>query len=344
MKKNIFILVLFVISNLNAQSGFETLFLADKNDSKKIISNYFSPRIKGYLSGLNNGWFYTAKAHRPFGFDFSLNLANVICAKDNEVFNLDNLSSVNLPNGNFNGTTAIGKQKNTPFTVTRNINGQNVNANAIFTGGATNAVFENTTSIPIAQLSVGISNGFDIMLRLTPQMRLNNDNESLNVLGFGIKKEITNWFKKSKNLPLHISILAGYTSMKASYGIENQSLPSGNQSGIEIQNGLSEFSLNSFTFQILSSLEWDRFGFFGSLGYNNGKSNFKTTGSFRGQYQGTTNPEIIAIEAPQDIEFKSSSLSATIGSRINLRYFKIFGSFSVQEFNSTNLGIAFSIK
>ncbi|PWG06601.1 DUF6588 family protein [Polaribacter aquimarinus] len=344
MKKHIFIITLFVFYNFHAQSGFETIFLADKNDSKKIISSYFAPRIEGYLSGLNNGWFYSAKSHKPFGFDFSVNLVNVIYTNDDEVFNTENLSSLNLPSGSLIGTTSLGEKTTTPFSVTKTVNGNNVTANGIFNGGTDGSFFNKTSSIPIAQIGVGISNGFDLMLRLTPEIKLNNGNESLSVLGFGCKKEVTNWFPKSTKLPLHLSIIAGYTLMTANYGIENKSFPSGNESGIQVQNAISEFSLRSFTLQTIGSLEWNTFSFFGSIGYYNGNSNFRTTGNFKAKYKGAINPEIEDLDIPQDIKFNVSNFSATIGSRINLRYFKIFGSFSIQEFKTTSLGIAFSIK
>lgn len=346
MKKQLILcFVFFALSTkLFSQSGFEILFLADKNDSKKLLTNYFSPTIKGYLDGLNNGWFHSAKAHKPFGFDLSVNLVNVIHPNNSKVFTTNNLASLNATKGVFSSSTSVGNKKTTPIIINTTINGQTVTASSNFNGGSDGSIFENTASIPIAQISLGVSNGFDVMLRFTPGMKVNNDNESLTVLGFGIKKEITNWFKKSENLPLHLSILAGYTSMKANYGIKNQSFPTGNQSGIEVQNALSEFSLSSFTFQALGSLEWDRFGFFGSMGYGYGNSKFTTTGVLRGQYQGNSKIEIKDLDIPDDIKFNSNNLSATVGTKINLRYFKIYGSYSFQEFNTTNIGVAFSLK
>jgi hypothetical protein len=37
-------------------------------------------------------------------------------------------------------------------------------------------------------------------------------------------------------------------------------------------------------------------------------------------------------------------MAATIGARLSLGFFKIYGSYALQEYNTANLGIAFSLR
>jgi hypothetical protein len=344
MKKYIFILIIFIFYNSNAQSGFESILLADKNDSQKILNSYFSPRINSYLNGLNSNWYYTAKVHKPYGFDLSFNLININAPSSKKTFSVDNLSSINSSNGVFSGTSSIGNQSTTNFSVSKTINNQNTTAENNFKGGANGSLFKNHTTIPIAQLNVGLSRGFDLMLRLTPETKINNENESLKVFGLGLKKEITNWFVIAEKTPLHISLLAGYNTMSAVYGIENQSFPTGNTSGLEIQNAVSEFKIHTITLKALASLDWSIFNVFGGFGYSSGNANYKMSGTFKGQYEGVLNPEIEELEIPNLAKYKYQGISATIGSKINLRFLNIYASYSLQQFNTFNIGVAFNVK
>jgi hypothetical protein len=346
MKKIIFIYTVFLSSiyNISAQTGFESLFLADKNDSQKILEAYFSPRINGYMNTLNNGWYHTAEVHKPFGFDFSVNLNSVSFPKNKRTFNVSGLTSVNQPQGNVNNSTSVGNGNSTTATVNTTINNEDVSADIILPSGGSGKLFSNSASIPLAQLNVGLSNKFELIVRITPQVKINNSNESLNLFGFGLKKEITNWFSSLKDSPLHVSVLAAYSNMNLSYGIEDKDLPSGNTAGLEVRNAITEFNLKTFTLQTLASYHWSTLNLYGGLAYNNGNASYKTLGEFTGQFVGNTGAVTKDIDTSNTLDFNSSGISATIGARLNLRYFKIFSSYSLQEFNTFNIGAAISIK
>ena len=55
-----------------AQDGFENLLLASQGDSEKLLQAYFSPLFEGFTSGMNNGWYHTAKVHKLFDLMFLL--------------------------------------------------------------------------------------------------------------------------------------------------------------------------------------------------------------------------------------------------------------------------------
>jgi hypothetical protein len=344
MKKYIFILIILFFYNSNAQSGFETILLADKNDTQKILKAYFTPKVNGYINNLHNGWYHTAKAHKPFGFDFSISLSNAMLPDNEKTFRISGLNSVNNSASVFSGSTASGSSNIAPVLVSRNINGQNVTANFNFPGGTNGTFIKKSTSIPIAQLSIGLPQKFGVMIRVVPEMKFNNKNESLSILGVGLKKEITDWFGKTEKLPLHISLLTAYNSMTVAYGIENQVFPEGNNSGLEISNAFSEFNLKTFTIQAIASIDWPRINIYGGLGFNTGSADYKMNGAFKGKFKGSITPEIKNLETPEFLNLKSQGIMATIGTRVNLRFLKLFGSYSLQENNTLNIGIAIDIK
>ena len=47
---------------------------------------------------------------------------------------------------------------------------------------------------------------------------------------------------------------------------------------------------------------------------------------------------------PLSLSSSSGSFNTTLGARLSLGFFKIFGSYTLQEYNSVNAGIAFSFR
>ena len=69
-----------------AQDGFENLLLAPQDDSEKLLQAYFSPLFEGFTSGMNNGWYHTAKVHKLFGFDVSIAANATFIPSEKETF------------------------------------------------------------------------------------------------------------------------------------------------------------------------------------------------------------------------------------------------------------------
>ena len=50
------------------------------------------------------------------------------------------------------------------------------------------------------------------------------------------------------------------------------------------------------------------------------------------------------VADPLNLSFDASGFKTTLGARISLGFFKIFGSYTLQEYNILNAGIAFSFR
>ncbi|SDR72034.1 hypothetical protein SAMN05216503_0598 [Polaribacter sp. KT25b] len=349
MKKSILIFMsIFALSfNTKAQDGFEAILLADVADSQKLLQTYFAPGMEGFLNSMNSGWYHTAKVHKKFGFDLSVGLSASAIPSEKELFNISALALTSVTSTSATASTFGGPSNTTPMTVNTTIDGNNVTANFDAPGGIKEDLPLNSVPAPIAQLNVGLPWKIDAMIRMVPEVNFGEDDGSVKMLGVGIKKEITDWFGPIGKTPLHISLLAAYTTMDVDYGIPDQDFPSNNQAGIEIKNALTEFSLEAFTVQAIASLNFPIINVYGGIGYNNGSSNYKMEGTFKGRYE-TGNPIQPTIDktlsVPSNLDFESNGFRTTLGARLSLGFFKIFGSYTLQEYNSISAGIAFSIR
>ncbi|CAM1370190.1 conserved exported hypothetical protein [Tenacibaculum sediminilitoris] len=334
------LLLLFILTglsnNVKAQN-FETILLA-KEDASKLTQAYINPTMKGLIYGSNSGWYHTAKVHKKFGFDITIGASGSFAPSKDDIFDLTKLGLSNNTTYSNNTSPSISAEENIPATtVTFNstVAGQNVSANFTMPGGES---FDITPS-PMVQVGLGLPFKLEAMLRFVPKVGSNDVKAGL--FGIGLKKEITDWFGPIDKTPLHISLLAAYTNMNVDYTI-------GTASGqVSTNNGLTEFKLNSYTVQAIASLNFPVVNIYGGLGYNGGNTKLNILGDYTLTYQTNTAPSVPIQETVTDPLSLSNSIggfNATLGTRLSLGFFKIFGSYTLQEQNTLNAGIAFSFR
>jgi hypothetical protein len=332
MKKSILIILgVFALTfNTKAQDGFEGYLLAENNDRVKLIEAYISPAMKGLIYSMNNGWYHTAKVHKTLGFDLSVSLNASLVPEEDEMFSLSGLKSINT--GSITAATAAGSEDTRPLT-TINFTEGGETYSTIFNapGGVKESLPLSAIPAPAVQFSLGLPAKFEISLRLVPEVGKEDVKGSL--FGVGLKKEITSWFGPLGVTPLHVSLLAAYTTMNVKYDIQSNE-------DIVVQNGLAEFKLNSYTVQAIASLNFPILNLYGGIGYGAGNSTLKMLGDYTLSY----GPLSRTITDPIDSKFDAGSFRTTIGTRISLPFLKIFGSYTLQEYNTANLGIAISLR
>lgn len=328
--------------NTKAQDGFENILLADVADSQKLLQAYFAPGMEGFINSMNGGWAHTAKVHKKFGFDLTIgaNLSSI--PSEREVFNIAALGLTSVSSSSPTASTFGGSDKTTSMTVNTTVNGQAVTANFQSPGGIKEDL-PGGVPAPVVQLSVGLPWKMDAMIRMVPKINFGKDDGSVNMLGLGLKKEITSWFGPMDKTPLHVSVLAAYTTMDVNYGIADQ-----NSAEFQVQNAKTSFNLKAFTVQAIASLNFPIINLYGGFGYNNGSASYNMEGTFTGTYQtgfpapnDTVSQQLVI---PSTLDFDSSGLTSTVGARLSLGFFKIFGSYTLQEYNTINAGIAISIR
>ncbi len=334
-------LVLFLFFKATNAQELETILLA-KEDAQKLTKAYLKPALTGFIYSMNNGWYHTAKVHKKFGFDITIGAVASFIPEKEEIFDIRNigLSSASTPDRNTSPTIA-GDKNETPATISYQavVNGQNVTANFQMPIGEKENLPLGSIPVPSLQVSVGLPFKLDAIVRYLPIV--GSDDFEGNVFGIGFKKEITDWFGVIDKTPLHVSLLAAYSTMNLDYLIEN-----GNGE-VTTRDASAEFKLNTYTFQAIASLNFPIINVYGGLGYNSGNTTLSMLGDYTLTYQ-TGNPTVPTIQEtttdPFSIKESAGSFNATVGARLSLGFFKIFGSYSLQEYNSVNAGIAFSFR
>jgi hypothetical protein len=342
MKKiSLTILLLSFIFNMKAQDGLEAILLAGTQDANKLTEAYLNPAMKGLIYGMNSGWYHSAKAHKKFGFDVSISLnASIVPSKD-EIFKFADLGlSASTTSTSLIGATVAGSNTlEAPVAVSTTIEGQTVTANFTMPAGIKEDLPLNAVPTPSVQFSLGLPKQFDVMVRFVPEV--GSDDVTGNLLGIGLKKEITDWFGIIGKTPLHISLLGAYTKMDVNYNIQNSS-------SIQGSNQEASFSLNSYTIQAIASLNFPIINFYGGIGYSAGTSDLKMKGTYNLNYNTSlpapNNTKQVILTNPLNIDFKASGMRATLGTRLSLGFFKIFGDYTIQDYNTISAGIAFSFR
>ena len=212
-------------------------------------------------------------------------------------------------------------------------------------GGITEDLPVNAVPTPMVQLGFGLPYKTDIKLRLVPKLDF-DDSVEANLIGLGLQHDLMQYFGPLEKLPLNVSILAAFTNMNVTYAIDDEDATD----NVAVSNGEAEFKMNTWTLQAIASLDFKIITLYGSLGYNNGKTTAKMKGDYILTYdvEDTGGNTIGTIEEtisnPINLDFEANGVRATIGTRLNLGFFKIFADYTLQEYNTASAGIAFSFR
>ena len=336
------VLTLTFSTNAKAQQvtvdGFEAILLA-ADDAEKLTEAYINPAMTGLIFGMNSGWYHTAKVHKLFGFDISIGLNASIVPNSDEIFRFADIGLSNVTSNSATAPTVAGSDIQVPVTFNGTIQNQNVSATFNLPGGVKDDIPLSAIPTPAVQFSMGLPWKIDGMIRLVPEV--GSDNVKGKLLGLGLKKEITSWFGPMEKTPLHVSLLAAYTSMNVDYDIQNESSISGT-------GQQAEFDLNAFTVEAVASLNFPFINIFGGFGYSTGNSDLSMSGTYNLEYDtGLPTPNNTVTETvtnPLNLSFDASGIKTTVGARISLGFFKIYGSYTLQEYNTLNAGIALSFR
>lgn len=343
MKKTILAIAAFTLLNANHTKAqeLETILLA-KEDAGKLTGAYIAPVTKGLIYSMNNGWYHTAKVHKKFGFDVTIAANASFIPSEDELFNLTKIGLSDATTYNQNTSSTIGGSENANtaiVTYTGEVQGQNVSVDFQMPSGIKEDLPASAVPAPSIQVAIGLPYKLEAIVRYLP--KTGSDDVKAGLFGIGFKKEITDWFGPMDKTPLHISLLAAYTNMNVDYNIGDVS---GN---VTSNNAAAEFNLNSYTIQAIASINLPIINFYGGVGFNGGNTTLKMLGDYTLTYE-TGNPLNPTIQEtvtdPLSLKTTANGFNATIGTRLSLGFFKLFGSYTLQEYNSINAGIAFSFR
>lgn len=396
--KNLFLFLFLVSPFFVFSQDIDQFLLTGKNDAAKLTEKYVNPIAKGYMYGLNNGWYSSARTHKNWGFDITLvaNLSEV--PNKEQVFQLvasDYENKISLSDGTTEIQTLIGESNNNRRLIIEvtnvvdllnsidiyklidkndiyNVIGDKLSHDQIdkyISEGNISDYISSTDkeqinellgdnakleidlpdglgedlpmkAIPSATLQLGFGLpglGTDLKVRYLPTIETSEF--KIDMIGFGLQKSLTN-ILGLKDTRYDVSALAGFTKLNTEYSLDESSIAGENQK--------LELVTKAFTFQVLAGVNYKFIEFYGSLGYNKAALDLDLKGTYSLDLNGLSDipgEEIRSeLEDPISLEFDASGLRATIGTRLNLGFFKIFGDYTIQEYNTITGGIALSFR
>ena len=339
MKKLTLLILTLVLSYSTKAQNLDVLLLAS-NDASLLFQNYMSPVINGMSYSLNDGWYTTAKTHKKLGFDLTINVSTAIVPKSSRTFqfNANDYQFLSTTNSNKTIQTVMGGNNNIKIDVKIPYETSNYKIAEInMPDGVGGDLPLNAVPSPMIQVSVGIPFKTDISLRMLPKINTNDVDGSM--FGVGIKHNLMQYFGPLDKLPLNVALFAGYTTMTSTYNLQKVSTLSGS-------NQEAAFKLNAFTIQAVASLDFPIVTLFGAVGYDKGNSTLKIKGTYNLDYtiEGTNTTVSNSVTDPINMDFNANGVRGTLGARFNLGFFKIYGDYTLKEYNTVSAGIAFSFR
>ncbi len=331
------LVALGVISNTVSAQDVAELIKTGPVDATKLAQAYFSPAFKGFGFGMNSGWYNSAKAKNLGKFDLRIQATAAFVPTSDQAIRFSELGlSPNVAYDRPTSPTLFGDDiagatlslKDNPSVKFEMPEGTNFNV----------------VPSPQIQLTVGAIKNTDVSLRYTPKVK-GNDFGSVQALGFGVKHEITKYLfpaKTEKIIPMDLAVAFGYNQLKYDYAIKVADQLNDRNPGSDL-NQRVKMKLSGFTIDAILSKKLAVFTPFVSVGYNSAKTEFGVLGDYNfsdptatGGYRDFTDP--ININQT-DI----SGVRGNLGFSLHLAFFRLYGAYSIGQYQAFTGGIGFGI-
>ena len=317
-------LTFFLIVGFVLQSSSQNVILESSEDAKAFLGSYFSPFSQTLGAGLNNGWYNTAKPHKPAGFDVSFSINLVSVTDENKLFNVNELDHFSAsPNTT---STILGNGSGSEITYD---NGQGISGTFTMPEQDFDIPF---VPVPTLNAGIGLFKGTELNVRYIPDYAFDIGligQGSIGLYGGGLKHDILQWIPLAKKLPFDLSVQAAFNQLNTSFEVESQSVDQ------EVK-----MTVNSSTYNLIISKKLAILTAYASAGLSSTSSRFEGNTSF--QFGST---QVIEFNVPLDIDFERQTyLQASAGVRIKLAIITITASQSFSEFPITSAGIGISFR
>lgn len=352
------LLIILVITGLSyqsfAQGDVSELVKSGPADAAKLANAYLNPLFKGLGFGMNSGWYSSAKVKNLGKFDVRIQGSAAFVPKTDQTFDFNALGLSNktrLRNANSPlSPTAFGADSPGPEVVLYDNNNQPVSSFNLPNGSGVKFV-----PSPQIQVTVGLIKNTDVSLRYSPKLAL-GDFGSLQVLGFGVKHEITKLLlpgKTEKVIPVDIAVAFGYNQTTYNYkvALTKQVNDDPNRQNVDL-NQRVEGKFSGYTFDAILSKKLLLFTPFVSVGYNTAKTDL----GLLGQYIVRTAAPTLASPLPNSadkfttftdpVKFNQKDISgirSSVGFSLHLAFFRLYGAYSIGEYSAFTGGIGLGI-
>jgi hypothetical protein len=349
------VLSLMITGSANAQlRSFGNFIASGPEDAQKMFEAYLSPYLNGFGASMTGGWYNTASAHKPLGFDITITANVAIVPKTYRTYDVDALELnglVRAPGTDQYAPTVAGEDVEGAL-MQYNIEGFQQDAFELPPG--TNFPY---VPSPMIQAGIGIYKGTEIMGRFMPKIGY-RDKGKFGFWGIGLKHDIKQWIPGLKDLPvLNISIMGGYTKLNSfvALNITPGTLNLGDfyDGDPEIwDNQKMDLSSSSYTINLLVSADLPVVCFYAGFGF----ATTKTTLALKGNYPmiqeidvATAQPVVEPVLDPLKFEAKNQDGGFTKprlngGIRLKFGVFTMHFDYTRANFNVVTAGMGISFR
>jgi hypothetical protein len=344
-------LLLALPSFVYSQSGVSEIFKSNPADATKLVHAYLKPLFKGLGTGLNSGWNNSAHSKNLLRFDLRFGMTGAVVPQPDETFDITKIGLSNNirptnPAQIMSSTLSGSKDNNTQMTV------YDSNNQALETFTLPGGTGIGLIPAPQLQGSIGLSRGLELSVRAMPTVKLGSDFGSIGMFGGGLKVELIPLISgmADKILPLDIALAAGYTrvtyEVPLNVSAPANALPASPTQPNNFSNQRVEANFSGINTEFIVSKRILLFTPFISFGYNTAKTDAGMKGNYpiingvtaSGQQTYSVFTDPINIQQTDINGFRTN-----IGFQLNLAFFRIYGSYSMAEYNSFNGGIGFGL-
>ncbi len=336
-----------------SQSNVVEFLKVGKNDANSLVRAYLNPYALALGDGLNNGWYNSAKTHKLFGFDFSINVSAIQIPKEATTFDINdlNLSPNLVPENlaNHIAPTVAGADVEGPRLVINDPNGKPISS-----FNTPNGLGMDVVPVPMAQIGFGLLPHTDIIGRFVPEMKYDNSGDEMKAgfWGLGVKHNFKEWIPVIKELPFDASVFGSFSAVDAQSEI-NLDPTDFSDGNVRVTFGddksqLLKFKTKTSKYGLILSKKLGVLTVFGGIG----QSKSETTINLLGKYVvettisagGVNTVTKDNLDDPIDLTFDSTNICMDAGLRLKLAFFSLFGSINKAEYTSFNAGFSLGFR
>ncbi len=336
MKRIILVLALVSVTMGKAQD-LNDIFVSGVADAERFANAYLAPVSEASIYSISNGWYNTAEAKPLGGFEISIigNMTGFKNKDDKKAFLLDpadyeNLDFVNNPGQPTMVATGLGDIEGVEVFVE--------DESGVFREEfelPTGLSAENLNFIPSGYLqgSVGLIKGLEVKARFLPKIKFDDD-AKIGLFGAGLQYDFTKMLPADKMLPVAISAVIGYTNLNGEYDFTDSDFIQGENQRIDASFKTWNFSA------VVSTKNIPVINFYGGLGYITGKSDIDLLGTYEanGPFFSET------VVDPFSVSKKASGVSANLGAKLKLGFFRLNAEYNISEFSTFTFGVNFGFR
>ena len=332
MKKITTTLLLFCSMLSFGQIDLGTILEGGTGDANAYLKGYLSPIANGFGSGINGGWYHTAKAHKFLGFDIKVIANASFVPKSGKTFTFKNadftnikidnasLSSVEIP-------TILGSQKLADRPLLEFTNGGNtISISSLPGSGLEEEIGQNIVPSAMVQASLGLFKNTDVMVRFVPEQK--QDEFEFSTFGIGVKHDIKQWIPFVKRLPFDLSVVAAWNDVKAKIFLDHKNEPT----------QALELNTKTTMFQLVASKKLLFLTLFGGVGTSTATTNINMLGTY------TTTNTNQSYTDPVALKYNGSEFRANVGLNMKLLFLNISADYAIQEYNTLTATVGFTFR